>query len=315
MRGNKGFVNVLIVLLLFIPLLYYTLVYLQSLEDEEILTREKLRRLSFYYEDIIDELKNRMGFEELSYSPKTEDIFVFKAFGEIRRTTTNFDVMAYDSEVKSSLSKVGINYSVDFSSVYQFSDYFVINFLTKSGSSSSYFKKYYDTSIYNISEMKVNYFDVGRPSQYNITIYITGNLPVDGDNLSVSNYDPNGVPVYFRVCYPFIGGAKCFEKSTTVGNNGAANYTFYLGQNICGAEGKILILVGDPLGNPNDEYIVQIPSTITGYINSTIDINTSISSYKVSQLYLGDRVPYSSALYLSLGELKKGSKNKVVLDE
>ena len=163
MKGNKGFVNTMIVLFLFIPLIAYLLSY----QSERPSYPEKLAymRLAYYYDDATYDLEKIIGTDNIYFRMINSTEFTLSIKDRYRVRDYTSKLKSYDSDLSAYFNKIGLDYRLSFDSLANYKDYGDIYFATKSGNLDSYYRRYIN-STQNASIIKIYYDDLGQPENY-----------------------------------------------------------------------------------------------------------------------------------------------------
>ena len=308
----KGFVNFIIVLFLFIPLVIYILQYEEQKQDL-YLEKLKYQRLAYYYDDIVYDFENIIGASNIYYRMVNSTAFVLTIDDRYRVSDYTGNLSQYESEVNSYLYKIGLGYSVSFDSLTNYNDYGDIYLATKSGNLNSYYRRYL-TSTGNASVITIYYNEVGKPTYYDFEFYILEKVPFIDDNFVSNGESSDGVPIHIKMCYPYLASTECKEYTTTLGQGGTASYTATFHLNVCDGELNITVALSG-IGNDHDEVYIHVPQEIGTDVNITLNGTTVTSDYDFSQLFCGKRENDDTYLILWYGDTTKGDATKIILDE
>ncbi len=312
MKGNKAFVNSMIVLFLFMPLILYLIIY-QS-EKPDYPTRIAFMRLAYYYDDARYDLERIIGTDDIYFRMINSTEFTLSIKDRYRVRDYTSELTSYDADLASYFNKIGIGYRLSFASLENYDDYGDIFFATKSGSLNSYYRRYIN-STQNASIIKIYYDDVGKPENYYFDFYITDHLPFVGDEFTASgNTSSGGTPIYIRMCYPYLGQTQCRQYETNLNPGGTASYIASFHLDVCSGVLNITVAISG-VGNDHDEVYIYIPEDIHTNVNITLNGTTLDSDYDFTQLFCGNRGNDDSYLILWYGDNNKGDPVKIILDE
>ena len=309
----KGFVNFIIVLFLFMPLVIYLLTY-QNLQAENYPTKIAYMRLAYYYDDASYDLEKILGTSNIYFRMINSTEFTLSIKDRYRVSDYTTKLSAYEADLSSYFNKIGIGYTLSFSSLYNYNDYGDIYFATKSGSLNSFYRRYISSGT-NASSITIYYDDVGRPDSYYFDFYIIDNLPFVGDSfVATGNTSSGGTPVYVRMCYPYLGSTACRTYQTNLNPGGTASYLASFHLDVCSGVLNITVAISG-VGNDHDEIYIYIPEDIRTRVNISLNGTTLNSDYDFTQLFCGSRGTDDSYLILWYGDNTKGDTTKIILDE
>ncbi len=308
----RGFVNLLIVLLLFVPLTLTT-IQLSRESREDYSTKIVAERLAYYYDDIVWDLEKIVGINSTYYKMDSSNTFKITIEDQYRVSDYRAELSTYKSQIDSYLSFLGIGNSFSLNSLLNYNDYSDLYLATKSGALNSYYRRYVSPSG-NASQIVIYYDDVGKPTGYEFSIYIKNKLPFVSDSFTSISNSSNGVPVIIKMCYPYLAQTQCRTYSAKLNPSGSATYTakFYI--DTCNKDLNLTVNIGGA-SLQYDEVSIYVPPDVVAATNVTINGSTNTSNYKFTQLFFGQRGSDKSYLVLWQGDVIKGDYNKIVVDE
>ena len=307
MKGMKGFMNLLLFVLLFYPFIMGVAHLAQERYGKmaEVEKESKILRVAYYYDDAAYDLEQVMGYNirVRGKNSTTSEIRVGD-FYKIRNYTQY--VEDYESDIKDYFDYIGVGNDIDFS--YLTTTYSYHNtYLTPS--MSSFYRRYVDNS-YNTSMLVENYSELGKAENYKVDLYLIGDYPFTIDGYDIYGADPNGVPVNITLCYPYLGETICKETNEKIGEDGKIHYYATFDVAYCHGTLNITVAIGTALaGESNLTTLstegVKLRANITALLNKSIN--------RTATYIEGTSKPCHMALWID--EYLKGSNDKLILDE